>query len=53
MNPTQYNYASIDVYVRNANRLRSEAVGEMLGAAWRGIKRIASWIQGRHDPNLS
>lgn len=41
MNPTEYNYASIDVYIRNASRLRSKAVGEMLAAAWRGIKRIA------------
>lgn len=36
----EYNYADIDAYVRRANQMRSEALGQMIVDGWAACKRL-------------
>lgn len=35
-----YNYVDIDAYIRRANQMRSEALGQWMVAGWNGCKRL-------------
>ncbi len=44
----QHTYLDIDAHIREANRLRSEALGEILAAGWHKFaQRVASLL---HHP---
>lgn len=42
-----HDYESIESRVREARQLRSQAVGEIMAAAWRRIKDLASGVRQR------
>jgi len=35
----EYDYADIDAYIRQANQLRSEALGQILSQGWTAFKQ--------------
>lgn len=45
--PYEYNYADIDAYVRRANKMRSDALGQMLAAGWLACKRMTLQLLAR------
>ncbi|MDD5028409.1 MAG: hypothetical protein PHH58_02745 [Rhodoferax sp.] len=35
----EYDYADIEAYIRQANQLRSEALGQAIAASWTALKQ--------------
>jgi len=44
----EYNHDDIEAYIRRANQMRSEALGQMLVAGWNAGKRLCAQVVRGH-----
>jgi hypothetical protein len=47
---TNYTPIHIDAYIREANRARSEAMGEILASGWHKLTRLVTSLVPRQAP---